>query len=216
SFCHGVYPGQLFEKDDALVKGNLDMLATYEKEGMITTTGWLTEGIWNYFASFYGHALLWQGNGRGAAEQLYAFANHASPLLAWLEEQGYRDEPISENGDMPHNWASAEFVRLAMHMLALDRGKEMHLFEGLPVEWTRPGMVTRLDGAATPFGPLTCSLQIKDDGSSASLKVMPLSDSSCEKIVVHLGHWADADPQASITLDPRQSHQVSIALAETK
>ena len=47
---------------------------------MVTTTGWLTGGIWNYFASFYGHALLWQGDGQKAAEVLYAFANHASPL----------------------------------------------------------------------------------------------------------------------------------------
>ena len=152
------------------MKGNLDNLATYEKEGMITTTGWLTGGIWNYFASFYGHAVLWQGDGQKAAEVLYAFANHASPLLAWLEEQGLKSEPTRENGDMPHNWASAEFIRLAVHLLALDRGREMHLFEGLPPQWTRPGMVTRLDGIATPFGPLTCSLRVSEDGKSAALK----------------------------------------------
>ena len=44
---------------------------------------------------------------------------------------------------MPHNWASAEFIRLAVHLLALDRGQEMHLFEGLPTQWTKPGMVTQ-------------------------------------------------------------------------
>jgi len=213
SFCQGVYPGQLFDKDDALVKGNLDMLATYKKEGMIATTGWTTEGIWNYFASFYGHALLWQGNGRGAAEQLYAMANHASPLLAWLEEQEYRDtKNRSGGGDMPHNWASAEFIRLAMHLLALDRSRELHLFEGLPVEWTRPGMVTRLDGAVTPFGPLTAIVQISDDGTSAKLNVKPLSDASCEKIVVHLGHWASSDEQATMVLDPKKSHEVTITI----
>ena len=115
AFCHGVYPGQLFDKNDPLVKGNLDMLKTYEKEGMVTTTGWLTGGIWNYFASFYGHSLLWQGDGQKAAEVLYAYANHASPLYAWIEEQGLKNEPIRENGDFPHNWASAEFIRLTVH-----------------------------------------------------------------------------------------------------
>ena len=215
TFCHGVYPGQLFEKNDPLVKGNLDNLATYEKEGMITTTGWLTGGIWNYFASFYGHALLWQGEGQKAAEVLYAFANHASPLLAWLEEQGLKNEPVRENGDMPHNWASAEFIRLAVHLLALDRGREMHLFEGLPREWTRPGMITRLDGIATPFGPLTAELRISDDDDSAALRVEPLSDPSCEKIVVHLGRWASDDIQATQTLDPRKSHQFTIRIRRT-
>ncbi len=106
AFCHGVYPGQLFDKTDPLVKGNLEMLKSYEKEGMVTTTGWLTGGIWNYFASFYGHAWLWQGDGQKAAEVLYAYANHASPLYAWIEEQGLKNEPIRENGDFPHNWAS--------------------------------------------------------------------------------------------------------------
>jgi hypothetical protein len=212
TFCHGVYPGQLFEKYDPLVKGNLDNLATYEKEGVITTTGWLTGGIWNYFASFYGHAALWQGDGRKAAEVLYAFANHASPMLAWLEEQGLKNEPIRENGDMPHNWASAEFIRLAVHLLALDRGREMHLFEGLPSEWTKPGMVTKLDGIATPFGPLTCSVQVSDDGKSAALTVEPLSDPTCEKIVVHLGRWASDDPQAVQSLDPQKGHRVTIPI----
>jgi hypothetical protein len=212
TFCHGVYPGQLFEKNDSLVAGNLANLATYEKEGMITTTGWLTGGIWNYFASFYGHALLWQGEGDKAAEALYAFANHASPMLAWIEEQGLKNEPIRENGDMPHNWASAEFIRLAVHLLALDRGRELHLFEGLPPQWTRPGMETKLDGIATPFGPLTCSLRVSEDGKSAELVVEPLSDPSCERVVAHLGRWASEDSQSVQTLDPRKSHRVRIPI----
>ncbi|MBN2024251.1 MAG: hypothetical protein JW809_15820 [Pirellulales bacterium] len=212
AFCHGVYPGQLFEKNDPLVQGNLDMLATYEKEGMVATTGWLTDGIWNYFASFYGHALLWQGDGRAAAKQLYALANHASPLLAWLEEQGYRGDALSENGDMPHNWASAEFIRLAVHLLALDRGDEMHLFEGLPVEWTQPGMTTRLDRVATPFGEITFQLTVSDDGKTANLTVEPLADPSCRRIVVHLGGWASPDPQATLALDPREKHEKTVPI----
>jgi hypothetical protein len=209
TFCHGVYPGPL-------VKGNLDNLETYEKEGMITTTGWLTSGIWNYFASFYGHALLWQGEGRKAAEVLYAYANHASPLFAWLEEQGLKNEPIRENGDMPHNWASGEYIRLAVHLLALDRGRELHLFEGLPSEWTKPGMTTKLEGIATPFGPLSCSLKISEDGATAKLKVAPLSDPSCEKIVVHLAHWTGSDDQATRTLDPKKSHEITISLKKNE
>jgi hypothetical protein len=212
AFCQAVYPGQLFAKEDPLVKGNLDMLKTYEKEGMVTTTGWLTGGIWNYFASFYGHALLWQGDGQKAAEVLYAYANHATPQLVWIEEQGLKGGPFLECGDFPHNWASAEFIRLCVHLLALDRGQEMHLFEGLPKAWTQPGMVTKLDKIVTPFGPLTCSLKISDDGSTATVQVEPLSDASCEKIVVHLGNWASSDANAIRVLDPKKSQQITIPL----
>ena len=39
---------------------------------------------------------------------------------------------------MPHNWASAEFIRLVIHLLALDRGDELHLLEGFPARGRDP------------------------------------------------------------------------------
>lgn len=67
------------------------MLEATLQEGMVMGTGWLPDGIWNYFSSFYGHAGLWLGEKRKVVESLYAFANHASPLYAWREEQNPRD-----------------------------------------------------------------------------------------------------------------------------
>ena len=98
---------------------------------------------------------------------------------------------------MPHNWASAEFIRLAVHLIALDRGDELHLLEGMPANGWAPGMVTRLNGIATPFGPLHLTVQVHDDGKTATLKVEPLA-ANCKSIVVHL-------PDGSTSrLDPRQ------------
>jgi hypothetical protein len=212
SFCHAVYPGQIFAKDDPFVAGMLAMLRATEHEGMVYGTGWDSEGLWNYFASFYGHAWLWQGEGQKAAETLYAFANHAAPILAWREEQSPKGEAYKKVGDMPHNWASAEFIRLAVHLLALDRGDELHLFEGLPAQWTRAGMTTRLSGVATPFGPLTMALTIASDGKMADLQVEPLSDPSCNRLIVHLAPWASSDANAVLQLNPRQSHRQRIAI----
>jgi len=212
AFCHAVYPGQIFPRNDPLVSGNLAMLEATEQEGMVVGTGWDAEGIWNYFASFYGHAWLWNGRGRKAARCLYAMANHASPLLAWREEQNTRDMPWHFVGDMPHNWASAEFIRLTVHLLALDRGDELHLFEGLPREWTRPGMVTELRGIATPFGALTLRLRIDGEGRTAELRVEPLKDRSCRRIVLHLGGWAREDESAAVELDPSVQNASRIPL----
>ena len=184
-FCHGVYPGQIFAKDDPLVAGNMAMLRATEREGMVYGTGWDATGLWNYFASFYGHAWLWQGDGRKAAEVLYAYANHASPVLDWREEQSLKGEPYKKVGDMPHNWASAEFIRLVVHLLALDRGDELHLLEGMPAQWLGPGMVTRLNGIATPFGPLRLAVRVEKDGKTAVLDVGPLA-ANCKAVVVHL------------------------------
>lgn len=185
AFCHAVYPGQIFAQDDPLVAGTMAMLEATEREGMVHGTGWDPAGIWNYFASFYGHAWLWQGNGRKAAQTLHAFANHAAPTLVWREEQSLKGEQFRKVGDMPHNWASAEFIRLTIHLLALDRGDEMHLLEGAPREWLGPGMTTRLNGVATPFGPLEVAVQVDEEGRTATLSVKPLA-ANCKAIVVHL------------------------------
>ena len=215
-FCHGVYPGQIFTKDDPLVAGNMAMLAATEREDMVYGTGWDATGIWNYFASFYGHAWLWQGNGRKATDALYAFANHAAPVLVWREEQSLRGEKFKKVGDMPHNWASAEFIRLTVHLLALDRGDELHLFEGLPAAWTKPGLATKLTGIATPFGKLTMELKVAADGKTARLCVEPLRDASCKKIVVHLFGWAGYDQNAVLELDPKKQNARVIPLAMFK
>jgi hypothetical protein len=212
AFCQSVYPGQLFSQDDPIAKGTMDMLHTTLQEGMVMGTGWSIDGIWNYFASFYGHACLWMGEGDRAAQSLYAFANHASTLLAWREEHNPRDLPRNFVGDMPHNWASAEFIRLAVHLLEIDRGNELHLFEGLPAEWVKPGMETVLKNIATPFGKLSFNLKVSESGESALLQVQPLSDNLCKKIVVHKKGWALSDGENVIELNPSKKHTIKIKL----
>ena len=214
AFCHAVYPGQLFEKGDPLVAGNLGMLAATEQEGMVYGTGWAAKGFWNYFASFYGHAWLWQGNGQKAGQALYAYANHAAPMLDWREEQTPKGTPFEKVGDMPHNWASAEFIRLVTHLLALDRGNELHLLEGMPAAWAGPGMTTALRGVATPFGPLTFTLSTAEDGKQALLNVQPMRDASCAKIVVHLDQWTGENTDKVLELDPKQ--ETTLVITVTK
>jgi GH15 family glucan-1,4-alpha-glucosidase len=202
AFFHGVYPGKIFKQDDPVVTGNMEMFQACEEQGgLIVGNAGLAEGVWGYLASFHAHAWLWLGEGRKAVERLYGFGNHASPLLVWREEQNTTDNPESPAGDMPHNWASAEFIRLVVHLLALDRGDELHLLEGLPREWLKADMVTKLNGVLTPFGPLTLELKVAADGQSASLKVEPLlSKGGCRNIVLHLpsGETRSFDPSNGI------------------
>ena len=212
AFCHAVYPGQIFPDDDPLVAGNMAMLEATEREGMVYGTGWDSKGIWNYFASFYGHAWLWQGNGRKAAKALYAFANHAAPMLIWREEQSLKGQDFRKVGDMPHNWASAEFIRLAVHMIALDRGNELHLFEGLPKEWLKPGMITKLNGIATPFGKLYLTLKVDDKAKTAILKVNKLHAPSLQKIVVHLNQYTPDKTDKTISFPADTSIDTVIKL----
>ena len=201
AFCHAVYPGQIFPKDDTFADGQLAMLRATKVEGMVCDTGWMAGGIWGYFASFYGHAQLWNGNGREAAESLYALAQHACPMRVWVEEQATTLQAPNQSGDMPHNWASAEFIRLATHLIELDRGDELHLLEGFPHEWAGPGMVTRLNGVLTPFGPLFLEVRVADDGHSARFKMKQLTGLSPARIVLHLDGLAGRNEVTELATD---------------
>jgi len=202
AFLHAVHPGQVFAKDDPLVRGNLAMLRANRQQGLLYGTGWDAEGIWTYAAGFYGHALLWRGQGEEAAQVLYDYANHAAPVRVWREEQRPVGKGTRDVGDMPHNWASAEFIRLAAHLIQLDRGDELHLFEGLPRAWAGPGMKTKLNGVATPFGPLTLGLSVSVDGKKARLTIDPLDAARCKRILVHLGPWSGRAKEEMVELTP--------------
>ncbi|MGZ7065279.1 MAG: hypothetical protein ACXVI6_02875 [Candidatus Aminicenantales bacterium] len=193
AFCHAVFPGKIFDSADPLARGNMALLDDNQSEGLVYGTGWMADGIWNYFGSFYGHAHLWLGDGPKAAEILYAFANHASPLGAWREEQ----PPLGQDkkggrfvGDMPHNWASAEFIRLVRNLLVLERGRELHVLEGLPRTWLFAKAETVLNDVATDFGPVSFRLKVSADGRTAAFEITPPESPSLQKVVVHLGAWA--------------------------
>lgn len=212
AFCQSIYPGQIFSLDDEIANGTIDMLKTTLQEGTVMGTGWAVDGIWTYFNSFYGHACLWTGRSEDAANALYAFANHASPVFNWREEQHPRDLHDFYWGDMPHNWGSAEFIRLTVHLLQIDRGTELHLLEGIPEEWLGAGMTTSLQGIATPFGLLTMQLNVAKNGKKAKLTVEPLNGKSCTALVVHTGKWGNSKNDEVITLDPSRKNTLTISL----
>jgi hypothetical protein len=91
---------------------------------------------------------------------------------------------------MPHNWASAEFIRLVRNLLVLERGRELHVLEGLPRTWLFANAETALAGVATDFGPVSFGLKVSLDGRTATLEVTPPESPSLQKVVVHLGAWA--------------------------
>ena len=210
AFLHALFPGRVFLADDPLVQGNMAMLKAVEKQGLVQDTGWLKDGIWNYFASFYGHAWLWLGDGDKAARTLYAFGNHASPLLVWREEQmpvGQGDQVV---GDMPHNWASAEFIRLVRHSLILERGNELHLFEAMPASWARPGAVTRMRDIATEFGPVSLEFRVSKDGASGVLKLTPPQRTPPARIVLHLNNWSGQTNSLDLPLRGRSTTRIKL------
>lgn len=214
AFLHAVFPGKLFGPEDPLVRGNLSMLEAVECQGLVHDTGWLKNGLWTYFGSFYAHAWLWLGQGQKAARTLYALGNHASPLLCWREEQMPLGQGEAVVGDMPHNWASAEFIRLVRHCLVLERGAELHLFEGLPAAWVRPGAVIQLKEVATEFGPVSVELRVSQGGRAAELNLRPPARNPAQKIVVHLAGWSGQTGRLELSAQRPVRHTIKLTAAD--
>jgi hypothetical protein len=218
AFLHSVFPGKLYPGGDQLMKGTLAMLDSTLVEGLILGTGWLPEGLWTYSASFLCHAHLWNGDGHRVPQMLYDFANHASPLLCWSEEQhpvDYQGDYLA-HGDMPHNWASVDFIRLIRHSLVLERGDELHLFEGLPRAWLQPGMVTRMKDIATAYGVVSLTLEVADTGNKASLNMsINTSDHQPPARLVIDNRSFDPDSE-KIVLDFQEDINLEIGISENQ
>ncbi len=199
AFLQSIFPGRIFAADDPLMLGTMSLLDANQREGLIYGTGWIPDGIWNYAASFYGHAHLWLGHGPKAAATLYAMGNHASPLLCWREEQNVIGDPLHFVGDMPHNWGSAEFIRLVRHLVILERDQSIHVLPGLPRAWTRPGHVLAMHDVPTALGTISVRVEMSADAKTAQITVDPPDREPLSNLVIHLEGFGR--PVESVSLD---------------
>lgn len=172
--------------NDPLVDGTLAMLESNSVQGLITSVGWLTDGIWVYYGGFLAEAYLKRGEGEKAAAILYAMANHASPVATWPEEQMPIGKGRRTVGDFPHAWASSTMARLAIRLLAMEDGNDLVLFRGLPPAWLHSGACTELKDVATRFGRVRLKLQVSQDGEEVSITLSPLSAAGDGKIVMDM------------------------------
>lgn len=169
ALAQAIYPGELFSPDDPIVKDFCHLLDLIDdEEGIPANTGWLPHNaVWNYSASFYAHVWLYTGRPDKAVDYLYDFANHSSKTRVWREEQSLRSADLELFvGDMPHNWASAEFIRLVRHLLVFERGDNLELLPGLPIEWIHHGQTIYIEKTPTRFGGVSLKMIYDKSGTA--------------------------------------------------
>lgn len=178
ALAQAIYPGEIFAPDDPIVQNFCTLLDQLDdEEGIPASTGWLPHNaVWNYAASFNAHVLLYAGRSDKAIDYLYDFANHATPTRVWREEQSLRSASYEQFlGDMPHNWASAEFVRLTRNLLIFERGNTLELLAGLPPEWIESDTTIQLDAIPTRFGKV--SILISFDANTDAIVELQMDTS---------------------------------------
>lgn len=161
ALSHSIFPGEVFQKNDPIVRGHIALLQSCTQEDVPAETGWLWhDSLWTYNASFAAHVYLWAGLRDWAHRTFSGFLNHASPLYCWREEQPLQHALAGQDwGDMPHNWASAECVRYLRHMLALEDGKSLRLLDGITAAELIPTAHYSLQNSPTRFGRINLELE---------------------------------------------------------
>ncbi|MBC8080305.1 MAG: hypothetical protein H7X86_08165 [Gorillibacterium sp.] len=168
ALAQSIAPGEVFFPNDPLVTNFLKLLDEVDdQQGLPVNTGWRKDqAVWSYSAMFYAQVWLYAGYPEKAVNYLYAFANHASSSRVWREEQPLKESRSNEFcGDMPHNWGSAEFIRLVRHLVVVERLGDLVLFPGLPKEWIPTSKQQRLMIEQTPtrYGKVTVELTMEQD-----------------------------------------------------
>jgi hypothetical protein len=156
-----IFPGEVFSKDDPVVRGHIALMQACTEEDIPAETGWLHhEAVWNYNAPFVAEVYLWAGLRDWAHRTFTGYLNHASPLHAWREEQPLQNALIGMAwGDMPHNWASAECIRYLRHMLVLEDSRNLRLLEGIMPADLRARQTFSLTETPTRFGRVSLTLE---------------------------------------------------------
>ncbi|MBD3385119.1 hypothetical protein GF407_09345 [candidate division KSB1 bacterium] len=168
---HLVFPGNVFGLEQPFVRGMLEIFDQNLVQGLVIDSGWLKGGVWPFFAAHRGLAELWVGRPGRSVDALFAFADHATPTLNWVEEQMPAGEKGRIGGDQPQTNASAQIIRLVRHLLLLERGCNLEVFNGLPRTWLYPGAQLQLNEIATELGPVSVEMSIEKDGQTARLNI---------------------------------------------
>ena len=161
ALSHAIFPGEVFAKDDPVVRGHIALMQACTQEDIPAETGWLRhEAVWNYNAAFVAEVYLWAGMRDWAHRTFTGYLNHASPLHAWREEQPMQNALLGDTwGDMPHNWASAECIRYLRHMLVLEDDRKLRLLAGLMPVDLKDRAAFSLQGSPTRFGLVSLEAQ---------------------------------------------------------
>jgi hypothetical protein len=161
ALSQAIFPGEVFAKDDPVVRGHIALMQACTREDVPADTGWLHHGgVWNYNAAFVAEVYLWAGLRDWAHRTFTGYLNHASPTHAWREEQPLQNALLSMLwGDMPHNWASAECIRYLRHMLVLEDDQKLRLLEGLVPDDLRERKGFSLTQTPTRFGRISLEVQ---------------------------------------------------------
>lgn len=165
SICAG-YPLKLFAPDDARLTDSAD----YLMENCFVNGGFFQDmihsGLNPYLTLHVAQVLLRAGDPRYLA-LMDTVADLASPTGQWPE--AIHPHTLGGcMGDGQHVWAAAEWLILLRNLFVREEAGGLILASGIPERWRKPGETLRFGPAPTEFGPVTVTVDTKDEGVTVS------------------------------------------------
>lgn len=154
---------EVFPPESRIVQDLLALVDSIDDEqGIPYGTGWRPDqSLYVYASVRFAQLMIVAGQPQKAIEYVYAFANHASASRVWREEQPLKGTHSSEIcGDMPHNWASVEFIRLVRNLVLTERNEGLLLLPALPETWLpTEEHVLKFEKTPTKFGKIDVCME---------------------------------------------------------
>ena len=154
-----------------VVRSNMTLLDRSTRQGIVYGSGWMSNGVWPWLGGIHGigHNVL--GNYERAHDLLYAYANHATPLGTWVEEQQPKDVGTATAGDASDSEASGVFVQLVRDLLVVERKQSLAFLPGIPESWLKAGKNIVAENVLTEYGPVSIEVSVSPDDALLRIKV---------------------------------------------
>ena len=210
AFLQSIFPGKLYERDDPLVQGSLAMLEAAQVEGLPLGR---RLGRRRGLALFQPLAGQRMALGRPRAKNRRPSCTPSPTMRPRAGLVGRANVQRQRRGMLRRHAAQLGFRRVhppgAVH--ARDRArKELHLVRGASLAWTRPGMVTRMKGVLTEFGPVSFVLEASADGKQAILKLDVPQRIRPAKVVLHLDGWSGSSGTIELPTKGHVERQIEL------
>ncbi len=181
-----LWPTEIFPLDDPRVAATIHHARKVQGGGFIEgTIQWLgtKDAIHPYMSAYTTMASLARGEHEQVVEDFYWYLLHSTAAHAFPEGIFYKRR-FAWSDTIPHVTGASNYALMLRHMLAHERGDELHLLLAAPDGWLADGREIRMENLPTHFGPM--NLRTRGTASGVQIEFTPPKRSPPKRIVLHL------------------------------
>jgi hypothetical protein len=167
-----LYPCRIVAADDARIVGTQHtMLDRFMRDGLYflrVVYGTLTA----LHTCSVAHAAVYMDDSATAVRVFRDIERWSSSTHCWPEGNSVKTGQGAQ-GDMPQNYAGAEYLLLLRDMLLYEDGDRVKLTPSIPTEWVAPGKQLAFERAPTFFGEMGFRINADNTGKQVTLELTP-------------------------------------------